>query len=159
MPSMGSSEPCPRLKTLRCGACDKEDAPFTPRVLADYRSLLAPEYMGPISPPEENLELYEVSISCEVPPPAVTPEYLPPTEVITLPIEDLELPFELETDPELEATILNLSQYYLEPLEEPPISTIEKLLAQKCEYLLRIETVTERNYNKWLREIHGINLP
>ncbi|KAG5524144.1 hypothetical protein RHGRI_030966 [Rhododendron griersonianum] len=133
--------------------------PFTPQVLADYRSLLAPEYTGPTPPPEDNLELYEVPISCEVPPPAVTLEYLPPAEVLAPPVEDFGLPFEMETDPELEAAILNLSQYYLEPLEEPPILSTEELLAQEREYLLRTEIVAERNYKKWLREIHGINLP
>ncbi|KAG5552722.1 hypothetical protein RHGRI_010729 [Rhododendron griersonianum] len=65
----------------------------------------------------------------------------------------------METDLEFEAAMLNLSQYYLKPLEEPPILTTEELLAQEREYLDRTETIAERNHKKWLREIYGINLP
>ncbi|KAG5536363.1 hypothetical protein RHGRI_023960 [Rhododendron griersonianum] len=69
----------------------------------------------------------------EMPPPTATPEYLPPIEVLAPLVEDFELPFdlpmfEMETDAELEAAMLYLSQYYLGPLEESPILTKEELL-------------------------------
>ncbi|KAG5528852.1 hypothetical protein RHGRI_029493 [Rhododendron griersonianum] len=110
------------------------------------------------------MELYEVTITYEIPPPAVTPKYLPPTEVLAPPVEDLELPFsfpmfDMETDPELEAAMLNLSQYYLEPLEELPILTTEEILAQEREYLERTETIAERNHKKWLKEFYGLIPP
>ncbi|KAG5523990.1 hypothetical protein RHGRI_030856 [Rhododendron griersonianum] len=107
--------------------------PFTPRVLANYRSLLAPEYTGPTPPSEDGMELYEVPITWEMPPLATNLEYLPPTEVPAPPVENFEQPFsfpmfDMETDPELEAAMLDLSQYYVEPLEEPPVLTEQELL-------------------------------
>ncbi|KAG5564761.1 hypothetical protein RHGRI_000835 [Rhododendron griersonianum] len=64
------------------------------------------------------MELYEVPITWEIPPPAVDHEYLPPTEIPAPYVEDFEQPFsfpiyDIETNPELEAAILDYSQYYL----------------------------------------------
>ncbi|KAG5561891.1 hypothetical protein RHGRI_004812 [Rhododendron griersonianum] len=78
------------------------------------------------TPPEDDMELYEVPITWEIPPPAKNPEYLSPTKVPTPPMEDFEQPFNfpifgIETDPELEAALLDLSQYSLEPIMEPPV--------------------------------------
>ncbi|KAG5553278.1 hypothetical protein RHGRI_011216 [Rhododendron griersonianum] len=110
------------------------------------------------------MELYEVPITWEMPPPATNPEYLPPTEVPAPPVENFEQPFsfptcDMEIDPELEAAMLDLSQYYLEPLEEPPILTEEGLLAQERKLLEEAETIAEKNFKMWLREIYGIVLP
>lgn len=85
------------MSNARQGGCP----PFTPPVLTNYRSLLAPEYTGPTPPPEsnsvlsknnselpkDNSELYEAPIAYEVAPPSLTPEYLPPTEILA-PHED-----------------------------------------------------------------------
>ncbi|KAI8534754.1 hypothetical protein RHMOL_Rhmol10G0121300 [Rhododendron molle] len=99
-----------------------------------------------------------------MPPPAVIPEYLPPTEVPAPPVENFEQPFSflmfgMETDPELVVAMLDLSQYYLEPLEEPPILTKEELLAKERKLLEEAETIAEKNYKMWLREIYGLVLP
>ncbi|KAG5564760.1 hypothetical protein RHGRI_000835 [Rhododendron griersonianum] len=92
--------------------------PFSPKVLTNYRSLLVPEYTGPTPLSEDDMELYEVPITWEIPPPAVDHEYLPPTEIPAPYVEDFEQPFsfpiyDIETNPELEAAILDYSQYYL----------------------------------------------
>ncbi|KAG5557515.1 hypothetical protein RHGRI_007675 [Rhododendron griersonianum] len=110
------------------------------------------------------MELYEVPITWEVPPPATNPEYFPPTEVPEPPVENFEQPFSfrtfgIETDPELEAVMLDLSQYYQEPLEELPVLTKEELLAQERKLLEEAETIVEKNHKIWLREIYGIVLP
>ncbi|KAI8555029.1 hypothetical protein RHMOL_Rhmol05G0142400 [Rhododendron molle] len=138
--------------------------PFAPQALADYRSLLAPMYTGPTPPSEDNMELYEVPITYEMPPPVVIPEYVPPTEIPAPPVKNFEPPFhfpmfETETDSELEAAMLDFSQYYLEPLEEPPLLTKEELLRQEREYFEKAKSIAEKNHKKWLREIFGINLP
>ncbi|KAG5512712.1 hypothetical protein RHGRI_038891 [Rhododendron griersonianum] len=138
--------------------------PFTPRVLADYRSLLAPEYPRLTTPPEDDMELYEVPITWEIPPPAKNPECLSPTKVPTPPMEDFEQPFNfpifgIETDPELEAALLDLSQYSLEPIMEPPVLTEEERYNLECEILEEAETRAGRDYEIWLREIYGIVLP
>ncbi|KAG5523834.1 hypothetical protein RHGRI_030731 [Rhododendron griersonianum] len=67
--------------------------------------------------------------------------------------------FDIETDPEFEAAMLNLSQYYLEPTEEPPVLTMEEMLAQEHEHLLRAETAAKKSYEMWLRELFGVVLP
>ncbi|KAG5562131.1 hypothetical protein RHGRI_004995 [Rhododendron griersonianum] len=138
--------------------------PFTPKVLANYRSLLVPKYTGPTPPPEDNMEFYEVPITWEIPPKTIKPEYLPPTGTPTPPMENFEQPFsfpmfEIETDPKLEAALLDLSQYPLEPLMEPPVLTEEELRKQEHAILKEAETRAERDYKVWLREIYGIILP
>ncbi|KAG5565843.1 hypothetical protein RHGRI_001674 [Rhododendron griersonianum] len=110
------------------------------------------------------MELYEVPITWETPPPVANPENLPPTQIFAPPVEDFEPPFnfptfDMETDSEFEAAMLNLSQYYLEPLEEPPVLTMEEMLAQEREHLLRAETAAEKSYKMWLREFFGVVLP
>ncbi|KAG5553320.1 hypothetical protein RHGRI_011252 [Rhododendron griersonianum] len=109
------------------------------------------------------MELYEVPITWEIPLPAMNPEYLPPTETPAPPVENFEQPFsfpmfDMETDPELEAAMLDLFQYSLEPLEEPPVLTEEELREQKYKILEEAETRAERDYKMWLREIYGIVL-
>ncbi|KAG5553560.1 hypothetical protein RHGRI_011440 [Rhododendron griersonianum] len=148
------------MSNKRYGGCP----PFTSRVLADYRSLLVPEYTGPTTPPEEDMELYEVPITWEIPPPAKNPEYLSPTEVPTPHVENFEQPFNfpifgIETDLELEATLLDLSQYPLEPTIEPPVLTEEERYNQEGEILEEAETRAGKNYEIWLREIYEIVLP
>ncbi|KAG5561259.1 hypothetical protein RHGRI_004329 [Rhododendron griersonianum] len=138
--------------------------PFSPKVLANYRSLLVPEYTGPTPLAEDDVELYEVPITWVIPPPAVNPEYLSPTEVPTPPVENFEQPFNfpifgIETDPELEAALLDLSQYSLEPTMEPPVLTKEEWYNQKCEILEEAETRAGKDYEIWLKEIYGIVLP
>ncbi|KAI8568140.1 hypothetical protein RHMOL_Rhmol02G0174400 [Rhododendron molle] len=81
------------------------------------------------------MELYEVPITWEIPPPIAIPEILPPTQVPAPPIENFEQPFSfstfgLEADPELEMVMLEVSQYYPKPLEEPPVLTMEEVIAQ-----------------------------
>ncbi|KAG5531691.1 hypothetical protein RHGRI_026345 [Rhododendron griersonianum] len=110
------------------------------------------------------MELYEVPITREIPPPAKNPEYLSPTEVPTPPVENFEQPFNfpifgIETDPELEAALLDLSQYSLEPIMEPPVLTEEEWYNQECEILEKAETRAGKDYEIWLREICGIVLP
>ncbi|KAG5540936.1 hypothetical protein RHGRI_020983 [Rhododendron griersonianum] len=138
--------------------------PFSPRVLANYRSLLVPEYTRPTALPKDDMELYEVPITWEIPPQAKNPEYLSPTEVPTPPVENFEQPFNfpifgIETDPELEAALLDLSQYSLEPIMEPPVLTEEERYNLECEILEEAETRAGRDYEIWLREIYGIVLP
>ncbi|KAI8572492.1 hypothetical protein RHMOL_Rhmol01G0203500 [Rhododendron molle] len=138
--------------------------PFAPRTRANYRSLLAPEYTEPTLPHVDDMELFEVPITWEEPPPVAIPENLPPTQDPAPPIETFEQPFSfstfgLETDPELEAAMLGFSQYYPEPLEEPPVLTWEEILRQEREYFQKAETEAEKNYKKWLREMFGIVLP
>ncbi|KAG5544128.1 hypothetical protein RHGRI_016769 [Rhododendron griersonianum] len=63
------------------------------------------------------MELYEVPITWEVPPPATNPEYFPLTKVPVPPVENFEQPFSfptfgIETDPELEDAMLDLSQFW-----------------------------------------------
>ncbi|KAG5524160.1 hypothetical protein RHGRI_030978 [Rhododendron griersonianum] len=103
------------------------------------------------------MELYEVSITWEMPSPTMHPEYLPPTETPAPPVENFEQPFsfpmfDMETDPELEAALLDLSQYPLEPLEEPPVLTEEEPREQGCKILEEAETRGERDYKIWLRK-------
>lgn len=138
--------------------------PFAAQVLANYRSLLAPEYPGPTPSLVDDLALYEVPITWEMPPPAAILENLPPTPAPAPPVENFEQPsnfsiFGMEFDPELEAAMLNISQYYPEPVEEPPVLFMEELLAQERERLLWAETAAERSYKMWLREVFGITLP
>ncbi|KAI8571743.1 hypothetical protein RHMOL_Rhmol01G0142500 [Rhododendron molle] len=138
--------------------------PFTPRTRANYQSLLAPEYNGPTLPHVDDMELYEVPITWEEPPPVAIPENLPPTQVLAPHTEDFEQPFSfstfgLETDPELEMAMLGFSQYYPEPLEEPPVLTWEEILKQEREYFQKAKIEAEKNYKKWLREMFGIILP
>ncbi|KAG5540862.1 hypothetical protein RHGRI_020935 [Rhododendron griersonianum] len=110
------------------------------------------------------MELYEVPITWEIPLPAMNHEYLPPTETPTPSLEDFEQPFsfpmfDIETNPELEAAMLDLSQYPLEPLEEPPALTKEELHEQEYKILEEAETRAEKDYKVWLKEIYGIVLP
>ncbi|KAI8572250.1 hypothetical protein RHMOL_Rhmol01G0183300 [Rhododendron molle] len=148
------------MSSLRQGGCP----PFTPQVLADYRSLLAPEYPRPTPPFEDDMELYEVPITWETPPLVAIPEDLPPTQVPAPPVKDVEQPFSfstfgMETDPELEMAMLNLSQYYLEPLEEPPVLTMEEMIVQERDRLFQAKTDAERSYKMWLRELLEVALP
>ncbi|KAG5553115.1 hypothetical protein RHGRI_011099 [Rhododendron griersonianum] len=101
------------------------------------------------------MELYEVPITWEISPMAINPEYLPPTKTPAPPMENFEQPFsfpmfEIETDPELEAALLDLSQYLLEPLVEPPVLTEEELRKQEHAILQEAETRAERDYEMWL---------
>ncbi|KAG5553590.1 hypothetical protein RHGRI_011470 [Rhododendron griersonianum] len=110
------------------------------------------------------MELYEVPITWEIPPPAVDHEYLPPIEIPAPYVEDFEQPFsfpiyDIETNPELEAAILDYSQYYLEPMEEPPILTKEEFRGQGYQVLEEAVTRAKRAYKKRLREMFGIVLP
>ncbi|KAG5544362.1 hypothetical protein RHGRI_016944 [Rhododendron griersonianum] len=110
------------------------------------------------------MELYEVPITWEVPPPATNPEYFPLTKVPVPHVENFEQPFSfptfgIETDPELEAAMLDLSQRYLEPLEEPPVLMEEELLAQERKLLEETETIAEKNYKMWLRKFYGLVPP
>ncbi|KAG5536096.1 hypothetical protein RHGRI_023772 [Rhododendron griersonianum] len=138
--------------------------PFSPKVLANYWSLLVPEYTGPTPLSEDNMELYEVPITWEIPPPAVDHEYLPPTEVPASHVEDFEQPFSfpiynIETDPELEAAILDYSQYYLEPLEEPHVLMEEEFHDQGYKLLEETVARAKRDYKKRLGKMFGIILP
>ncbi|KAG5523973.1 hypothetical protein RHGRI_030841 [Rhododendron griersonianum] len=110
------------------------------------------------------MELYEVPITWEILPPAINHEYLPPTETPAPPVEDFERPFsfpmyDIETNPELEAAILDYSQYYLEPMEEPPILTEEEFCGQGYQVLEEAVTRAKGDYKKRLREMFGIVLP
>ncbi|KAG5543806.1 hypothetical protein RHGRI_016544 [Rhododendron griersonianum] len=110
------------------------------------------------------MELFEVPITWEIPPPAKNPECLSPIEIPTPPVENFEQPFNfptfgIETDPELEAALLDFSQYSLEPLIEPPVLTEEERHNQECEILEEAETKAGKDYEIWLREIYGIVLP
>ncbi|KAG5520996.1 hypothetical protein RHGRI_033520 [Rhododendron griersonianum] len=132
--------------------------PFSPKTLADYRSLLVPEYTGPTPLSEDSMELYEVPITWEIPPPAKNPEYLLPTEVPAPPVENFEQPlnfptFGIETDPELEAALLDLSRYFLEPTMDPPVLTKEEQYNKECEILEEAETRAGKDYEMWLKEI------
>ncbi|KAI8535552.1 hypothetical protein RHMOL_Rhmol10G0183000 [Rhododendron molle] len=138
--------------------------PFSPQTLADYRSLLAPEYTRPTLPLMEDMELYEVPITWEEPPPMAIPENLPLIQIPEPPIENLEQPFSfsifgLETDLELGKAMLEFSQYYPEPLEEPPVLTWEEILKQEREYFQKAESEAEKNYKNWLREMFGTVFP
>ncbi|XP_058185745.1 pollen-specific leucine-rich repeat extensin-like protein 1 [Rhododendron vialii] len=84
--------------------------PFAPRVLANYRSLVAPEYLRPTPPPEDDMELYEVPITWEMPPPVAVLKNPPPTLVPVPLVQNFEEPNDyLMFDPELEVAILNLT--------------------------------------------------
>ncbi|KAG5553253.1 hypothetical protein RHGRI_011197 [Rhododendron griersonianum] len=138
--------------------------PFSPKVLANYRSLLVPEYTGPTPLSEDDTELYEVPITWETPPSSVDHEYLPPTEISAPYVEDVEQPFnfpiyDIETNPEMETAILDCSQYYLEPLEEPPVLTEEEYHEQGYKLLEETVAGAKRDYKKRLREMFGIILP
>ncbi|KAI8568410.1 hypothetical protein RHMOL_Rhmol02G0197100 [Rhododendron molle] len=127
---------------------------------ANYRSLLAPEYTGPTLPHVDDMELYEVPITWEIPPPVAIPEIPPPAQTPAPSIENFEQPFSfttfgLEADPELEMAILEFSQYYPEPLEEPPVLTMEEVIAQERGQLLQAEIEPEKHYKMWLRELFG----
>ncbi|KAG5544200.1 hypothetical protein RHGRI_016823 [Rhododendron griersonianum] len=66
--------------------------------------------------------------------------------------------YDLETNPELETAILDCSQYYLEPFEEPPVLTEEEYHEQGYKLLEETVTIAKRDYKKRLREMFGIVL-
>ncbi|KAG5548685.1 hypothetical protein RHGRI_014137 [Rhododendron griersonianum] len=134
--------------------------PFNPRALTQYRSLLAPEYPRPTLPSVDNMDLYEVPITWETPPPIAILENIPPTPVPAPPVQNYEQPLDyLMSDPELQAAMLNFPHFYMEPLEEPPVLTMDEMIAQERDRLLREETIAETNYKKWLREYFGLTPP
>ncbi|KAG5540894.1 hypothetical protein RHGRI_020960 [Rhododendron griersonianum] len=106
------------------------------------------------------MELYEVPITWETPPPVAIPENTPPTPIPAPPVQNYEQPLDyLMSDPELRAAMLNFPHFYMEPLEEPPVLTMEEMMAQERDRLLREETVAEINYTKWLCEYFGLTPP
>ncbi|KAG5562157.1 hypothetical protein RHGRI_005036 [Rhododendron griersonianum] len=138
--------------------------PFSPKVLANYRSLLVPEYTGPTPLSEDDTELYKVPITWETPTSSVDHEYLPPTKISAPYVKDFEQPFnfpiyDIETNPEMETAILDCSQYYLEPLEEPPVLTEEEYHEQGYKLLEETVAGAKRDYKERLRKMFGIILP
>ncbi|KAG5565670.1 hypothetical protein RHGRI_001549 [Rhododendron griersonianum] len=106
------------------------------------------------------MELYEVPITWETPPPVAIPENTPPTPVPAPPVQNYEQPLDyLMSDPELRAAMLNFPHFYMEPLEEPPFLTMDEMIAQERDRLLRENTIAETNYKKWLREYFGLTPP
>ncbi|KAG5531696.1 hypothetical protein RHGRI_026348 [Rhododendron griersonianum] len=109
------------------------------------------------------MELYEVPITWEIPLQAMNHEYLPPIEIPAPHVEDFEQPFsfpmyDVETNPELEAAILDYSQYYLEPLEEPPVLTEREFHEQGYKLLEGAVARAKRDYKITLREMFRIVL-
>ncbi|KAG5544208.1 hypothetical protein RHGRI_016829 [Rhododendron griersonianum] len=75
------------------------------------------------------MDLYEVPITWETTPPVAIPENIPPTPVLAPPVQNYEQPLDyLMSDPELRAAMLNFPHFYMEPLEEPPILTMEEMI-------------------------------
>ncbi|KAG5553086.1 hypothetical protein RHGRI_011075 [Rhododendron griersonianum] len=83
------------------------------------------------------MELYEVPITWETPPPVAIPENIPPTPVPAPPMQNYEQPLDyLMSNPELRAAMLNFPHFYMEPLEEPPVLTMDEMIAQERDRLL-----------------------